>query len=823
MAQNAELRIALVCYGGVSLAIYMHGITKELHKLVRASRAFDEMLANNSKVVNPFVDDTGTAVDTEGVYFEVLSRLNRDGRPLSVGIDIIAGTSAGGINGVVLSKAIAQNADQGQLKQLWIEHADLRELLRWRIGGTLRFRIALAATVKIVTFWSERAVLNGGLMSRLLYRALADMDANGPVGWSANSPAPVPDTLIPPGGELSLFVTTTDLKGFDVAVASSNGGVGQRDRQHAQVLQFLHDGDNPTAFGPDATPTLSFAARATSAFPGAFEPVNTETFPAEADCPPGTTIDIRRFRYSYPELGLQAERTWFADGGVLDNAPFDLVVDAIARRRAATQVYRRLVYLEPDPGCELTAPPADTNDGVAQPNWAKELRKILTGIRGSRSLVPDLIRLRDMNERIAEVGAISTQQEVEVLDHISAALTSMRGTERPTPRSGSYGLTEAIDATPEPDFFHSEEDFRELFARMHAQAVTALGSTWNTYQRLKADTAARCLADAIVEEFALPGESGTAVFIRCAIASWLRNQPYWSAANSKDLSDLLQGIDTPYRHRRLLFIVAGLNQLYTVEGGPPREDINNLKGQAWEQLEKMAKAPRAAVAAMKEHGLLSFLNPVQLQQGTFQGERFTAPEDFAHKASAQFNDLFKAYSAHLRDTLENAGQRLWKPFADTTPNWTKRDRILLASRYLGFALWDGLLFPTISLSELPQFTPIPLVQFSPLRATTLKPPDGEGKLKGVALHHFGAFAHAPDRENDYLWGRLDAVELILRTIDETFPKAHPVGRELLPRALSAVLATETDLKRIPQELTASLHEQITALEAENKDGTARWQ
>ena len=32
-----ELRIALVCFGGVSLAIYMHGISKEILKLLRAS------------------------------------------------------------------------------------------------------------------------------------------------------------------------------------------------------------------------------------------------------------------------------------------------------------------------------------------------------------------------------------------------------------------------------------------------------------------------------------------------------------------------------------------------------------------------------------------------------------------------------------------------------------------------------------------------------------------------------------------------------------------------------------------------------------------
>ena len=37
--REKELRIALVCCGGVSLAVYMHGITKEILKLVRASAA----------------------------------------------------------------------------------------------------------------------------------------------------------------------------------------------------------------------------------------------------------------------------------------------------------------------------------------------------------------------------------------------------------------------------------------------------------------------------------------------------------------------------------------------------------------------------------------------------------------------------------------------------------------------------------------------------------------------------------------------------------------------------------------------------------------
>jgi hypothetical protein len=36
-----ELRLALVCYGGVLPATYMYGVTKETNKLVLASVAFE--------------------------------------------------------------------------------------------------------------------------------------------------------------------------------------------------------------------------------------------------------------------------------------------------------------------------------------------------------------------------------------------------------------------------------------------------------------------------------------------------------------------------------------------------------------------------------------------------------------------------------------------------------------------------------------------------------------------------------------------------------------------------------------------------------------
>ena len=59
--RQKELRIALICYGGVSLAVYIHGVTKELWKLARASRSF-----------HATDGDTG---GSEGVYRRLLEKL----------------------------------------------------------------------------------------------------------------------------------------------------------------------------------------------------------------------------------------------------------------------------------------------------------------------------------------------------------------------------------------------------------------------------------------------------------------------------------------------------------------------------------------------------------------------------------------------------------------------------------------------------------------------------------------------------------------------------------------------------------------------------
>ncbi|OYW22932.1 MAG: hypothetical protein B7Z43_05145, partial [Sphingomonas sp. 12-62-6] len=93
MIREKELRLALVCYGGISLAVYMHGISKEIWRLARASCAFHEGQV--------------PASGSQGVYRALLHEIEQDhGLRLRVLVDIIAGASAGGINGVFLGQAI---------------------------------------------------------------------------------------------------------------------------------------------------------------------------------------------------------------------------------------------------------------------------------------------------------------------------------------------------------------------------------------------------------------------------------------------------------------------------------------------------------------------------------------------------------------------------------------------------------------------------------------------------------------------------------------------------------------------------------------------
>ena len=153
--REKELRLALVCFGGISLAVYMHGVSKEILKLVRASRALHNIRDRTARAgARPadFFPPDDPEHDTETVYFDLLRAVGQHVE-LRVIVDVIAGASAGGINGVMLARALAHDLPVAHLRDMWLESGDVGELLAasrrarawskpfmspvvWALGGT---------------------------------------------------------------------------------------------------------------------------------------------------------------------------------------------------------------------------------------------------------------------------------------------------------------------------------------------------------------------------------------------------------------------------------------------------------------------------------------------------------------------------------------------------------------------------------------------------------------------------------------------------------------------------------------------------------------
>ncbi|MBV9568518.1 MAG: patatin-like protein, partial [Hyphomicrobiales bacterium] len=290
--REKELRIALVCFGGVSLAVYMHGISKEILKLVRASAALHAITDRATRSKAAFfdgVDPSDAEYDTEAIYFELLREIGARVE-LRVVVDIIAGASAGGINGTMLARALSHDLPMGNLRDLWLDNADVSVLLApeakanrwskaflkpliWGAGKTgvlgvrdREVRDKLSLFVRSRWF---KPPLSGARMAELMFDAVTAMGAPRRPGAS----------LMPSGQRLDLIVMLTDYHGYQHLIQIHDPPL-IRDREHHHVLRFSFrrngNGNGAGAaasdFAASNAPALAFAARATSSFPGAFPP-----------------------------------------------------------------------------------------------------------------------------------------------------------------------------------------------------------------------------------------------------------------------------------------------------------------------------------------------------------------------------------------------------------------------------------------------------------------------------------------------------------------------------------------------------------------------
>lgn len=177
--------------------------------------------------------------------------------------------------------------------------------------------------------------------------------------------------------EIDLHITATDLRGLVQPIQLSDGQVFER--RHKTEFHFRYSEIETTQpkegeaevplnqFTREYDPFLAFAARCTSSFPFAFEPMQfTDIDDAlhregivQRDAEAASAS--ARWEALYPSYtreallgtGVRAQLEFgewpFADGGYLDNKPFSFVIDEILRRQETLPVDRKLFYLEPAP------------------------------------------------------------------------------------------------------------------------------------------------------------------------------------------------------------------------------------------------------------------------------------------------------------------------------------------------------------------------------------------------------------------------------------------------------------------------------------------
>ncbi|MEA3063785.1 MAG: hypothetical protein QOJ27_213 [Sphingomonadales bacterium] len=732
--REKELRLALICYGGISLAVYMHGITKEIWRLARASRAFH---AGD-------VPDPGS----EAVYVRLIEAMAREcGLDVRVLVDILAGASAGGINAVFLAEAIASGRSLEPLTELWLETADVDRLIDPVVGRMSR--LAKSAAVPLAWLLSsrrsdlERTVepehreeirsklanfirarwfappFGGPGFTRLLLDAFDAMAA---------SPAGAP--LLPQYHPLDLFVTVTDFYGYAERLRL-NSPPEVIEQEHRLILSFPRTGPGALADAAE----LTFATRATASFPGAFPPFQVaelDAVLAERGRPwPGRADFLARALPRQAALG-NAESAVLIDGSVLANAPFRPAIRALQNRPARREVDRRFVYIDPKPGVRslrLTG-----GGGASAPGF-------FATIFGALSDIPREQPIRD---------------NLEAIEQRSATIRRLRRIVEAMRPEVEAAIERAFGST----IFLSSPTAKRLAAwRARAQNVAAreAGYAYAAYGHLKLASVAEDVAERI---FALGGggDRGRHERVRQAIwneirAGGLAGQDAMTAAGAKpEVVLFLRSFDAAFRTRRLRFLVRRLGQI-----------------------EERADAPRAAIGSAR--------GAIYRLMGRYAAAPAGLPEAVFRDVEARPDEALQALAValDLKAVDDEADRWLTEAFGA----FPKAERRSLLLSYLGFPFYDIATLPLLQGDGLDEYDEVKVDRISPEDATSIRAGGPEATLKGIQFNSFGAFFSRAYRENDYLWGRLHGAERLIDILVSTLPEGQS-----LPEGLAAALKRE---------------------------------
>jgi len=766
--RQKELRLALVCYGGVSLAVYMHGVTKEIWHLARASRAFNadsaEELSGSAQAYRCFLE---TIERERGLHLKVLP-------------DILTGASAGGINAVFLAQAIATGQSLEPLTDLWLENADVSRLIDPEAKPVWRY--AKIWTQPVVDWYLNRPgnvvsesvspetrkevrekvsglvrgrwfnpPFSGNRFSAMLFEAFESMAAR-----PSNKP------LLPPNYPIDLLVTTTDFRGH-LQMLRLNSPTIVHETEHRLPINFH------AAVGPDGGTRLGdplelvLAARATASFPGAFPPLRLDEIDRLAMEKGYTWGSRAAFLERIMPIHYRDNRidsVSLIDGSVLVNAPFGEAIKALGGRQSQREVDRRFVYIDPRPD-RIGA--YDDEEGAPI--------SFFGAIFGSLSTIPREQPIRDDLEQIEQQS-----RDAQRLRRIMLALRP----EIDAAVEKLFGYTFFLDS-PTP------KRLRNWRAKAQQAAAEKAGFAFHAYAQTKFAAIIDRLAN--VTHSAAP-ELGLA---DCSlIAERLRIQLYEDgldklASEKGGASEVaiafFQAHDVGFRVRRLQLLARRASREWEIDPEIPDADLDIARERIFGILALYYQADDAAIQSA----------------------------DFRQKAALVLEDP-KAVLDHLASTrlLPETDLRAEELLSIALSEMPKNLRQRMLLTYLGFPYYDIATLPLMQRERLDEFNPARIDRISPDDARSIREGGTRATLRGIEFYNFGAFFSRAYRENDYLWGRLHGAERMIDIVASTLeePLSEDTLREAKRAVFLSIIEEEADAGRCNKGLLGTLRAEI---------------
>jgi len=287
----------------------------------------------------------------------------------------------------------------------------------------------------------------------------------------------------------------------------------------------------------------------------------------------------------------------------------------------------------------------------------------------------------------------------------------------------------------------------------------------------------------------------------------------------------LLAFDVKYRERRLHFLIKGQNRLYQLIGqdrfvGLDPLVVDRLKREFYVRLDALRRRENADFYSREVRDLVADTFPAAPSAAEVKHlEAFAA--SFVEQHVDQIDRLIERLAAEI--DLDASTRELDDLLASLDPTeWHADARREVLVNYLGFPFWDVLTFPMTRARELSELNEILIDRISPQDVRTLSGFDGIKSLKGIGFGHFAAFLSRAYRENDYLLGRLHALDRLIDIVCDAAgiePKTDRIDvLALKKRGFARILAAEEPHLIRSRELIARLRRSIGEIGGSQRTG-----